>query len=62
MCLVLAVAMFILAVLLLLLYTCIREAKESKSAKVELTKMEDLKMHVNPPHTFNTYTGEERMI
>ena len=37
--LILAVAMFVQEGLF---YTCIREAKESKSAEVELTKMEEL--------------------
>ena len=52
MSIVLPLATFILVVYL---YTHKREAKESKSAKIELTKTEELTTHINPTRTFNTY-------
>ena len=53
-------ATIVLLVVLLYAHKRSFKAKESKSAKIELTKMEELTMHVNPTSTFNTYTSEEK--
>ena len=57
--LVFAVVVLVFVVAIVFPYVHKRRTEESKSAKIELTKMGELmvKETINPAHTFNTYSS-----